>query len=201
MQSSYYDVLDVAPDAGDADIKRAYKRSALRWHPDRPGGDSRMFQMVGTAYETLRDPQLRLRYDQQLQELLQQQQQQQPAAKRVSSDQTPLPPAKRQHREDPLLALFGASDDALWDVYACVAPDRVFSSLQDLLAALDAFETAVARYRRGRREGDARAFAQLGPGSEFRTGLAAAYERDSEVCLMESRFKHSAGSMLISSLM
>ena len=52
----YYKVLEVSQDAGDADIKKAYRKAALRWHPDKCTGTEaekeeaeRMFKLVGEA--------------------------------------------------------------------------------------------------------------------------------------------------------
>jgi molecular chaperone DnaJ len=63
---SYYDVLGVSPQATEADIKRAYRALARRYHPDSgpedPDAEAR-FKEVTIAYETLRDPERRRRYD------------------------------------------------------------------------------------------------------------------------------------------
>ena len=49
----YYAVLGVEPGASTADIKRAYKKKVMQYHPDRPTGDSAKFQQVTEAYEKL----------------------------------------------------------------------------------------------------------------------------------------------------
>ena len=62
-----YIVLGVAQGASEADIKRAYRRLARRFHPDINPGDrmaEARFRQILDAYETLIDPQRRLRYDQ-----------------------------------------------------------------------------------------------------------------------------------------
>ncbi len=62
----YYDVLGVARDASDDDIKRAYRKLARKYHPDvskEPEAEAR-FKEVGEAYETLKDPEKRAAYDQ-----------------------------------------------------------------------------------------------------------------------------------------
>jgi molecular chaperone DnaJ len=62
----YYALLGVRPDAGDDDIKRAYRRMARELHPDTTGGDpdaEARFKLVTRAYEVLRDPERRARYD------------------------------------------------------------------------------------------------------------------------------------------
>jgi molecular chaperone DnaJ len=63
----YYEVLGVGRDAGEAEIKRAFRQLALRWHPDRNPGDKEAearFKEINEAYEVLRDPQKRAAYDQ-----------------------------------------------------------------------------------------------------------------------------------------
>ena len=56
---SEYDTLGVARDASDEDIKRSYKKLAMKYHPEREGGDTEMFKKISNAYETLSDPQKR----------------------------------------------------------------------------------------------------------------------------------------------
>jgi molecular chaperone DnaJ len=60
----YYEVLGVAPDAGAAEIKRAYRQLARRYHPDISGEDrTGDFLEVARAFEVLGDPQRRRSYD------------------------------------------------------------------------------------------------------------------------------------------
>jgi len=61
-ETKYYDLLDVSPDAGEADLKKAYRKKALRLHPDK-GGDPELFKEVTHAYEVLSDQQKRSIYD------------------------------------------------------------------------------------------------------------------------------------------
>jgi len=59
-------VLGVARDASDDDIKRSYRRLALKFHPDRNPNDAeaeRSFKEAAEAYEALSDPEMRARYD------------------------------------------------------------------------------------------------------------------------------------------
>ena len=62
----YYKVLDVARDAGEADIKKAYRRLAMKYHPDRNPGNAEaeeQFKECKEAYEVLTDPEKRATYD------------------------------------------------------------------------------------------------------------------------------------------
>jgi DnaJ family protein A protein 2 len=61
-ETKFYDLLEVTPDVGEADLKKAYRKRALRLHPDK-GGDPELFKEVTHAYEILSDPQKRSIYD------------------------------------------------------------------------------------------------------------------------------------------
>lgn len=66
MTDTYYDVLDISPDATEEEIERAYRQKVKEHHPDRsddPGADE-TFMRIRAAKETLLDPQARQRYDQ-----------------------------------------------------------------------------------------------------------------------------------------
>ena len=63
---NYYSVLGVARDADDADLKKAYRKLARMYHPDRNAGDKaaeERFKEVNEAYTVLSDPQKRAQYD------------------------------------------------------------------------------------------------------------------------------------------
>src|SRR5688500_2250612 len=63
----YYKVLDVPKNAAEADIKKAYRRLAMKFHPDRNPNDSEAegkFKEAKEAYEVLTDAQKRAAYDQ-----------------------------------------------------------------------------------------------------------------------------------------
>jgi molecular chaperone DnaJ len=63
----YYEVLEVSRTATEADFKKAYRRLAMKFHPDRNPGDAtaeESFKEAKEAYEVLSDPQRRAAYDQ-----------------------------------------------------------------------------------------------------------------------------------------
>lgn len=63
----YYKVLDLPRTANEADLKKAYRRLAMKFHPDRNPGDKEAeenFKEAKEAYEVLSDPQKRAIYDQ-----------------------------------------------------------------------------------------------------------------------------------------
>jgi curved DNA-binding protein len=62
---SYYDTLGVAKDATQDDIKKAYRKLAQKYHPDRNKDKdaTTKFQEIQKAYQTLKDPQKRAEYD------------------------------------------------------------------------------------------------------------------------------------------
>jgi molecular chaperone DnaJ len=59
----YYEVLGVGKNASADELKKAFRRAAVQHHPDR-GGDEAQFKEVNEAYEVLKDPSKRQRYDQ-----------------------------------------------------------------------------------------------------------------------------------------
>ena len=62
----YYEVLGVSKEASDNDIKKAYRRLAMEFHPDRNNGDKgaeEKFKEAAEAYEVLQDPQKRANFD------------------------------------------------------------------------------------------------------------------------------------------
>ncbi|MEA1926401.1 MAG: molecular chaperone DnaJ [Patescibacteria group bacterium] len=64
MAKDYYDILNVPKDASEEDIKRAYRKLAHKYHPDKKSGDEGKFKEVNAAYQVLSDKQKRTQYDQ-----------------------------------------------------------------------------------------------------------------------------------------
>src|SRR6188472_376540 len=62
-QRDYYEVLGLNKSASNDEIKKAYRRLAVKHHPDQ-GGSEEKFKEVAEAYEVLKDEKKRQRYDQ-----------------------------------------------------------------------------------------------------------------------------------------
>lgn len=63
-ETKLYDVLGVKPDASDNELKKAYRKMALKFHPDKPTGDTEKFKEISEAYDLLSDGDKRALYDQ-----------------------------------------------------------------------------------------------------------------------------------------
>src|SRR5581483_688723 len=62
----YYEVLEVERTASDGELKAAFRKLAMKWHPDRNPGDAtseHKFKEINEAYEVLKDPDKRAAYD------------------------------------------------------------------------------------------------------------------------------------------
>ena len=67
MKEDYYEILGVSKSASASEIKKAYRKKALQYHPDKNPGDAnaeQQFKKAAEAYEILSDQQKRQQYDQ-----------------------------------------------------------------------------------------------------------------------------------------
>jgi curved DNA-binding protein CbpA len=67
VDTSYYDILGIQPEASELEIKKAYRKMAIKHHPDKNPDDEHAherFQEIGEAYQVLSNAELRKRYDQ-----------------------------------------------------------------------------------------------------------------------------------------
>ncbi len=63
MSEDYYKILGVSREASQSDIKKAFRRLAHKYHPDK-GGDDKQFHRINEAYQVLSDKQKKSQYDQ-----------------------------------------------------------------------------------------------------------------------------------------
>ena len=67
MKQDFYEVLGIGKDASAGEIKKAYRKQAIKYHPDKNPGDQEAeanFKKAAEAYEVLSDPQKKAQYDQ-----------------------------------------------------------------------------------------------------------------------------------------
>lgn len=70
-RKNYYKILGVSKDATDSEIKKGFRKMAMKWHPDKFASASEKeqkaaeekFKEIGEAYEVLKDPKMKKRYD------------------------------------------------------------------------------------------------------------------------------------------
>ncbi|KAJ2643799.1 DnaJ sub B member 6, partial [Coemansia sp. RSA 1285] len=67
VETYFYEILDISPGAAPEEIKKAYRKMSLKWHPDK-NPDNKIeaeerFKLIAQAYSVLSDPELRQRYD------------------------------------------------------------------------------------------------------------------------------------------
>ena len=63
MAKDFYNILGVGRDAEEDEIKKAYRKLAHKYHPDKEGGDEAKFKEINEAYQILSDKQKRAQYD------------------------------------------------------------------------------------------------------------------------------------------
>ena len=66
-EKDLYEILGVSKGANEGEIKKAYRKLAMKYHPDQNKGDNdaeKTFKEISASYEILKDPQKRAAYDQ-----------------------------------------------------------------------------------------------------------------------------------------
>src|SRR5690348_10867037 len=63
MAKDYYQILGVKKDASEEEVKKAFRKLAHTYHPDKSGGDEAKFKEVSEAYSVLSDKKKRQQYD------------------------------------------------------------------------------------------------------------------------------------------
>lgn len=200
MSQNHYQVLGVAPAASAAEIKRAYRQLAVRYHPDKHGGDVRyedQFRAVAVAYRVLGDAGRRATYDFQLAqaahraEETRRQQQHRPATQHVYG--VPMPPpaplrtrppaGSRERHYQPIPRQRAGFTRRDWTLTLALLLGIVLFSLavkviMDRVTAVSNYEDGVRAYAQGRL---AAAYSFMEETLHFRPHYAPALRRRGEL--------------------
>lgn len=179
MNINYYHILDVPTTATDREIKLAYKKLAIQYHPDKHQGNTyfeEKFKQVNEAYQILSNPKKRAIYDLKLNYLLQERLRQQAQQQRYRYEPPVRQPAsysERHYRPIPK-SQFLRKD--MFIVAAIFAGIILFSLLvkfvMDHVAALDNYKSAITYIEQ---EKWSTAHAHLSEAIYFKPKYAAAY--------------------------
>ena len=63
MSKDYYKILGIEKSASEEDVKKAYRKLAHQFHPDKPGGNAEKFKQINEAYQVLSNKEKRQQYD------------------------------------------------------------------------------------------------------------------------------------------
>lgn len=219
MSQNHYQILGVAATASAADIKRAYRRLVVQYHPDKHGGDIRyeeQFKSVAVAYGILGDPGKRATYDFQLAQAAhrlheeRRRQQHRPTTQHVYG--VPMPPpaplrtrppagSRERHYQriptkqprfngrDWLLTLLFIGGIVLFALAVKVTMDRI--------SARSNYENGLRAYARGDLGA---AYSFLEETLHFRPGYASALRHHGELELLLQRDSQAARTDLLAAL-
>lgn len=60
---NFYNILELDPTCTHKEIRQAYKKLAIKYHPDKPDGNEEKFKQISIAYDVLSDTEKRMQYD------------------------------------------------------------------------------------------------------------------------------------------
>lgn len=185
MNHNYYQVLGVSHTAPAQEVKAAYKRLAIKYHPDKNPGNAlaeEMFKLVNTAYQTLSNPSKRALYDLRLQYQREQQyravmqHQPRPYDSRHYTTREPAGVSERYYKKrEPKSSRFSRKD---WYITLAFAGGLILFSLllkgvMDHIAGEDKYKTAITYIQDGKYSS---AHRLLTDAIHFIPDKAAAYE-------------------------
>ncbi|WP_354583808.1 DnaJ domain-containing protein [Hymenobacter sp. UYCo722] len=213
MSQNHYQILGVAATASAADIKRAYRRLVVQYHPDKHGGDVRyeeQFKAVAVAYGVLGDPDKRATYDFQLTQAARRldeerrRQQHRPASQHVYGVPMPppaplrtRPPAGSRERHYQRIPAepprFNGRDWLLTLLFVggIVLIALTVKTTMDRVSARSNYENGLRAYARGDLGA---AYSFLEETLHFRPGYAPALRRHGELELLLQRDPQAARS-------